>query len=151
VERVITVRARGVGGGVAEGEALVCPDGIGAYGGLDPATGTITEYDNVHRGETVKDRILVMPGSKGSNGWSCIFNVARIAGTAPRGWLFSRIDSSAAVATVLLGIPTVVDFADDEDPCVLIRSGDWIRMDGESGLVEVCRPGGGERAGDGVR
>ena len=75
MEKVMTLLARGVSPGVVEGEALVCPKGIGSFGGLDPATGVITEYDNVNRGESVKGRILVMPGSKGSNGWSCIFNV----------------------------------------------------------------------------
>lgn len=140
MERVMTLMARGAIGGAAEGEALVCPKGIGAFGGLDPATGVILEYDNVNRGETIKGKILIMPGSKGSNGWSCIFNVARVAGAAPLGWVFSHIDSSAAVAAVLLRIPTVVDFPDDQDPCSLIQTGDWVRVDGETGVVEVYRP-----------
>jgi predicted aconitase with swiveling domain len=135
----VTLHGRGVVAGIVEGEALVCPKGIGAFGGLDPRTGVINEYDNVNRGATIKDKILVMPGSKGSNGWSCYFTATWVAGTAPKGWIFTRIDSSAAVAAVILQIPTVVDFAAGEDPCALIQTGDWVRMDGESGVVEVLR------------
>jgi uncharacterized protein len=136
---MVTLQGRGVVAGVVEGEALVCPKGIGAFGGLDPRTGVIEEYDNVNRGATVKGKILVMPGSKGSNGWSCYFTATWVAGAAPKGWIFHRIDSSAAVATVILQIPTVVDFADGQDPCALIRTGDWVRMDGATGVIEVLR------------
>ena len=78
-----------------------------------------------------------MPGSKGSNGWSCYFGAARVAGNAPKGWIFTRIDSSSGVASAVLQIPTVVDFPDSQDPCKLIKNGDIVRMNGETGEVEI--------------
>ena len=48
-----------------------------------------------------------------------------------------------AVACAVLRIPTVVDFRDDEDPCRLIASGDLIRVDGSSGVVEILRRAAG--------
>ena len=134
------LRGRGVVPGVAEGEALVCPTGITGWGGIDPRTGIIKEYDNPNLGRSIKGKILVMPGSKGSNGWSCYFNAARIAGCTPKGWIFTRIDSSAGVGAALLKIPTVVDFPADLDPCVHIETGDRVRINGDTGEVEIRDP-----------
>ena len=72
----ITLRGRGVIPGIVEGEALVCPKSITGWGGIDPQTGIIKEYENVNRGKSIKSKILVLPGSKGSNGWSCYFGAA---------------------------------------------------------------------------
>ena len=76
----IKISGRGVVAGVVEGDALVFPWSITGWGGIDPHTGIIKEYGNVHHGESIKGRILVMPGSKGSNGWSCYFGAASVAG-----------------------------------------------------------------------
>jgi predicted aconitase with swiveling domain len=138
----ITLKGRGVIPGIVEGEALVCPKSITGWGGIDPKTGIIKEYENINRGKSIKGKILVMPGSKGSNGWSCYFGAARVTGAAPLGWLFTRIDSSAGVATTVLQIPTVVDFPEDQDPCRLIKNGDRVRLNGKTGEVEVLESGG---------
>jgi predicted aconitase with swiveling domain len=133
----IRIKGRGVIPGIVEGEALVCPRSITGWGGIDPKTGIIKDYENINRGESIKGKILVMPGSKGSNGWSCYFGAPRVSGAAPLGWIFTRIDSSAGVATAVLRIPTVVDFPEEQDPCRLINSGDRVRVDGQSGVVEI--------------
>ena len=135
----ITLQGRGVIPGIAEGKALVCPHSITGWNGIDPATGVITDFQNEHRGMSIKGTILVMPGSKGSNGWSCYFGAARAAGSAPAGWMFTRIDSAAGVASSVMNIPTIVDFPAEQDPCALIRTGDWIQMDGAAGTVEITR------------
>ncbi len=135
----ITIKGRGAIKGIVEGEALVCPKSIAGWGGIDPATGIIKEPMNVNKGKTIKDKILVMSGSKGSNGWSCYFGAARAAGATPKGWLFTSIDSSSGVASAIMQIPTIVDFPEDQDPCDLISNGDWIKMDGNTGIVEITK------------
>jgi predicted aconitase with swiveling domain len=137
----ITIKGRGVVAGTVEGEALVCPKGITGWGGIDPETGVIKEYENINRGRSIKGKILVMPGAKGSNGWSCYFGAARVAGAAPLGWIFTRIDSSSGVASAVLRIPTVVDFPRDQDPCMVIQTGDRVRMNGETGAIEIFKGG----------
>lgn len=140
----IRIQGRGVIAGVVEGEAMVCPGSITGWNGVEPSTGVITDFTNPHRGETMKGRILVLPGSKGSNGWSCYFGAASVAGTAPAGWMFTKIDSAAGVASSVMNIPTIVDFPEDQDPCQIIRDGDHVRMDGSTGVVEITRKGNGE-------
>ena len=34
-------------------------------------------------------------------------------------------------------VPAVTDL--DQDPCLLIRTGDWVRVDATHGLIEVKR------------
>lgn len=138
MEKII-IKGRGAIKGIVEGEALVCPKSIAGWGGIDPATGIIKEPMNVNKGETIKDKILVMSGSKGSNGWSCYFGAARAAGSAPKGWIFTNIDSSSGVASAVMQIPTIVDFPAEQDPCELISNGDWIKMDGNTGIVEIIK------------
>lgn len=135
----IIIKGRGVIPGVVEGEALVCPKSITGWSGIDPKTGVILERGNINQGKSIKDTILVLPGSKGSNGWSCYFGASRVAGTSPKGWLFSKIDSNAGVASAVMKIPTIVDFEKDQDPCALIESGDWVKMNGETGEVVIVK------------
>lgn len=136
------IRGRGVIPGFVEGEALVCPASITGWGGIDPATGVIKDYDNPARGETIKDKILVIPGSKGSNGWSCYFSITRVSGAAPRGLIISNVDASCGVAAVGLGVPTAVDFPGEDNPCRVIRSGDRVALNGETGEVRILDKGG---------
>jgi hypothetical protein len=135
----ITIQGRGVISGEAEGEALVFPNSIAGWGGIDPATGVVKEPLNVNKGKSIKNKILVMSGSKGSNGWSCYFGAARAAGSAPKGWIFTKIDSSSGVASSVMQIPTVVDFEIHQNPCILIENGDWVKINGETGVVEITK------------
>ncbi len=41
--QTLVIRGRKVVGGVAEGEAMVTPDQISGWGGIDPRTGTVVE------------------------------------------------------------------------------------------------------------
>ena len=134
---IIEISGRGVIPGIVEGEALVCPESITGWGGIDPETGIIKEYDNINKGQSIKGKILVLSGSKGSNGWSCYFGAARVAGAAPKGGLFSPIDSSSGVASAVMNIPTIVDFEKGQNPCQLIENGDWVKINGTTGKVEI--------------
>jgi len=136
-KRVIT--GRGAMGGKASGYALVCPQSITGWRGIDPKTGIINDYDNVNKGKSIKNSILVIPGSKGSNGWSCYFSITRASGACPSGMLVTKIDSSSAVAAVGMGIPVIADFDEENDPCRHIRTGDFVEMDSDTGLVTYSR------------
>lgn len=131
-----TLQGRGAYPGQAEGLALVCPESIQGWAGVDDKTGIIVENGHSQAGQNINGRILVVPYSKGSNGWSCHFHAAMVSGYKPAGWVFSKMDSRAGVATVVIGVPTVADFA-GEDPCMTIKTGDRIKIDGTTGLVEI--------------
>jgi predicted aconitase with swiveling domain len=134
-DRIITLRGRKVVGGVAEGEALVTRDTISGWGGVNPMAGVIVETRHELRGQSFKDKILVFPGAKGSSGWSAVFHMARLAGTAPKALVFNEMTTKVALGAVVMRCPSVTEL--DQDPLEVIETGDWVRVDGDAGIVEV--------------
>jgi len=131
----ILLRGRRVVGGVAEGEALVTRETISGWGGVNPMQGTIIETRHELRGRSFKDRVLVFPGAKGSSGWSAVFHMTRLAGTAPRALLFNEMTTKIALGAVVMRVPALTDF--DRDPLEVIETGDWVRVDADRGVVEI--------------
>lgn len=137
----VLLTGRGAYSGVAEGYAIVCPDGIaGNSGGVGDTDGVIHEAQNSARGQCIRGKILVLPGAKGSNGFSAHFKSAAIAGFAPAGWVVTRMDSRIAGAIVSLRTPAVADFT-QQDPIVELKTGDYLRIDGDNGTVTVLKRG----------
>ena len=132
---MITLHGRTVVPGYAEGEALVSPEPISGWGGIDPAAGRIIESRHVLNGQTFSGRILVFPSAKGSSGWAGFFQSTRLLGTAPLAMLVTRISTKSALGAVVTRVPALTDF--DADPCLLISTGDWVRVDATHGLVTV--------------
>jgi predicted aconitase with swiveling domain len=131
----IVLRGRKVVGGCAEGEALVTQQTISGWGGIDPMTGTIIEMRHELRGQSFKDKVLVFPGAKGSSGWSNAFHMTRLTKCAPKAMVFNQMTTKIALGAVVLHAPAVTDL--DQDPLSVIETGDWVRVDGDRGVVEV--------------
>jgi predicted aconitase with swiveling domain len=83
------IKGRGAIRGVAEGIALVSRETIQGWNGIDK-TGTVIEKGHPFEGWSIKDAVLVLPGAKGSNGWSIHFHSARVAGVGPAALGFSE-------------------------------------------------------------
>jgi predicted aconitase with swiveling domain len=135
--RKIVLRGRKVVGGVAEGEALVTRERISGWGGIDPRTGTVVETRHELRGKSFAGKVLVFPGAKGSSGWSAQFHVARLAGAAPVAMVFNEMTTKIALGAVVTHAPSVTEL--DQDPLQVIETGDWVRVDGDRGIVEVTK------------
>ena len=136
----ITLHGRPIVGGVAEGEALVTKERISGWGGIDPRTGTVIETRHELCGQSFAGRILVFPGAKGSSGWSGMFHMARVANVAPRAMLFNNMGTKMALGAIVTRVPSVTDL--DRDPLEVIETGDWVRVDGDRGIVEIRKAGG---------
>ena len=137
----IILNGRTVVPGVVAGPALVSHETISGWGGIDPARGTIIEPRHELFGQCFTGKILVFPGAKGSSGWSGFFQTTRLMGTAPIGMIFMVISTKAALGAVVTRVPAVTGL--DQDPCQVIRTGDWVRIDAGSGVVEVTPGPGG--------
>ena len=132
---LIVLRGRGIVRGCAEGEALVTHQAISGWGGVNPMQGTIIESRHELRGQSFAGKILVFPGAKGSSGWSVAFHTTRLAGVAPLALVFNEMTTKVALGAVVMRVPSVTDL--DQDPLEVIATGDWVRVDGDRGLVEV--------------
>jgi predicted aconitase with swiveling domain len=136
----IVLRGRTVVPGRAEGEALVTRQAVPGWGGVNPVRGVITETRHDLRGVTFKDRILVFRGAKGSSGWSAMYHTTRLAGTAPKALVFNEMTTKVALGAVVMRVPSITDL--DRDPLEVIETGDWVVVDADAGIVEVCKRSG---------
>lgn len=137
----IKIKGRPAYPGKAAGEAIVCPHSIQGWAGVSEETGCIIEVGHPERGKCIKGKILVIPYGKGSTGWSGHFHSAAVAGFSPAGWLFSSIDSRCGVATAALEVPAVADFAPEIDLFSVIKTGDYVEIDGSTGEVIITKAG----------
>ena len=133
----IVLRGRCVVGGRAEGEALVTRETVPGWGGVNPVQGIITETRHELRGQPFKDKIFVFRGAKGSSGWSAMYHIARLAGTAPKALIFNEMTTKVALGAVVMRVPSVTDL--DQNPLDIIETGDWVVVDADEGRVEVTK------------
>ena len=133
----IVLRGRGIVPGKVRGEALVSAETISGWGGIDPATGIIIERRHSLCGVSFAGKVLVFPGAKGSSGWSGFFQSTRLLGTAPAAMVFTKMTTKAVLGAVVTRVPTVSEL--DQDPVQVIRTGDLVEVDADSGTVTILQ------------
>ncbi len=127
-----TLRGRTISPGTAEGEALVSPEPIGFYGGVDPKTGVVIEKGHPLEGQNVAGKILVFPCGKGSTvGSYVIYGLAKNS-VAPAAIINEETETIVATGVILAGIPCVdgVDISS-------IKTGDRVRVRAEKDRASV--------------
>ena len=129
------LHGRAIHPGVAEGPALVSTQGIALCAGTDPYTGIITERKHQLRGENIRGTVLVFPYGKGSSAFTKFAYGLWLAGNAPAAWIVRDVNPQTALASLVLRIPAITDL--DSDPITAIKTGDWIRVDGNRGEVVI--------------
>lgn len=132
------IKGRPAQGNVVEGYAFVCPNSIQGWSSIDVDTGVVLEKGHIHEGDSFAGKILVVPCSRGSLGWSGYFEKCDRNGVGPIGYIFTEMDSKCGCAVYSTGKPCVCDF-EGVDPCEEIKDGDYIRLDGCTGVIEVLK------------
>jgi uncharacterized protein len=51
--------------------------------------------------------------------------------------LFNLMSTKIALGAVVSHAPAMTDF--DQDPLTIIRTGDWVRVDADAGIVTITR------------
>jgi predicted aconitase with swiveling domain len=123
---------RKISAGVASGEALVTSMGISFYGGVDPETGRVVEKNHELEGQSIVGQVLVFPTGKGSTVGSYTLYRLKKAGLAPAAIVNAESETITAVGCIIADIPCV-----DHVSIEQLRTGMRLRVDGESGSVEV--------------
>jgi predicted aconitase with swiveling domain len=65
------------------------------------------------------------------------FHATRLVGTAPKALIFNDMTTKAALSAVLLHAPAMTDF--DRNPLEVIKTGDWVKVDADAGIVEITK------------
>jgi len=117
--------------GRAEGEALVCHEAIGFFGGVDPETGVVVEPSHELEGRSICGKILVFPTGKGSTVGSYTLYRLRRKGLTPAGIINSQSEAIVAVGAIIAEIPMVdrIDVSKIEIGDHVIMNGDTVEID----------------------
>ncbi len=117
--------------GHASAEALVSPQAISFFGGIDPDTGIVVERGHALQGQCISGKVLVFPTGKGSTVGSYTLYRLKYNGLAPLAILNAECETITAVGCIIAEIPCV-----DQLPIQQIYSGSLLTIDGEWVLIE---------------
>lgn len=134
--RKIILKGRKVIGGVAEGEALVSKMPLMGWGNVDARGGFTKERNHPLFEVPFKGKVLVFTEPRGSGGFVG-YGASREFGTNPAAFLYRKGNNLTVFAAMNMKVPTVTDF--DQDPTEVIETGDYVRVDGDKGIVEVTK------------
>ena len=126
-------------GPTVEGEALVMREGFSPRYDLDRWTGVISRIGHSAEGQSIKDRILIIPTVKGgvAAGWA-FFDLLH-KGIAPLGLVFGKLNPVMVQGAVLAKMPIAEGWSAAMSE---VRSGDRLRLTPSLKRIELLdRPG----------
>ena len=129
------LKAHIVSRGKAQGDALVSTQPISFLGSIDVKTGIVVEKGHELFGLSIKGKVLVFPGGKGSTVGSYSIYQLKKNGAAPMAMINIRTEPIVAVGAIISDIPLVDNL--EENPVSLIKNGDKVLVDAILGSVEI--------------
>jgi len=137
VEMKIVLRGRKVIGGAAEGEAVVTKEAVSFLGGVNPDKGLVVERGHELEGQSITGKIFVFPHGKGSTAGPYIIYAMAKRKTAPAAMINVEAEPIIAVGAAMGNIPLVDRL--DANPLEAIANGDYVKIDGNQGIVEIIK------------
>lgn len=122
--------------GSAREQALVIPGSFAFMGDVDMDTSEIIAEGNPHKGEKIKDKILIYKETKGSSGGMLVLMTLAKKGIAPAAIVTVKpVDYNLAEGAILAKVP----FACEPDGDIIseIKSGDIVSIDTDKGVLQV--------------
>ena len=130
----VSIKGRAITGGDVQAEAIVTGRPV-SFTYIDPETGKVVDTTHDLYGQSIKDKILVLPELKGSAMQPfSLFNLVQ-NGIAPKGLIAVDADTRLIAAAMYCGIPLVDRL--EENPLEVISTGDLVRLNASEGVVEV--------------
>jgi uncharacterized protein len=139
------LQGRGCAAGVFEGEAVVSSRPFGFWQGMDPQTGIVIDKRHDACGQSLTRKVFVFPFGRGSTGTPGIFLEAVRNGCAPGAIVNLKSEPMIVMCSLLaeaffkVSIP-IVDGLEGDLPS-LLKTGDRVRVDGTTGVVELVARG----------
>lgn len=132
--------ATGLVRGIAEGEILISKEPIAFNLGIDDETGVVVDKGHQLEGKCVAGKILYFPTAKGSGGGSFSLLQQCRSKVGPVGIINAQAEAVVLSGAVLARLPVVHRV--DPEFLDAVSDGDWVRIDGDRGTVEVKKTEG---------
>ncbi len=134
----MTLRCHKLAKGYGEGKALVSKDAICFYL-VDPKSSAVKERGHDLEGQSIAGKVLVFPSGKASSAVQMDGLVKLLLNkNAPSAMIVTDVEPVLVGSAVLTKIPLVDRL--EKNPFEAIRSGDFVRVDADKGLVTVAKP-----------
>ncbi len=141
----IVLKGHKIIGGLAEGRALVTKLPFGFTHGVDPKTGDITDVRHDLRGENLKDRILIFPYGKSSSSGALFILEMVSYGNAPAALINIAtepvISAGFIMGELIYGKKVPIIDQLKQNPTEIIKTGDYVKINGDKGIVEIIKSG----------
>jgi predicted aconitase with swiveling domain len=98
---VMKIRSKVLSPGEAKGKILVLSEPLSFWGAFDPRTGIIVDTHHPQRGECLKDRIILMPETRGSGSAPGAIAEAIRRNTAPSAVIMIKADVNLAIGSFI--------------------------------------------------
>ncbi len=133
----LEMKGRRVVAGQGVGEAIISKRAVSFFGGVDPTTGIVVEVGHELEGHSIQGKVFIFPRGKGSTVGSYVIYGLRKHGAAPAAIVNIETEPIIIGGCVLARIPLVDRL--DSNPVEAIRTGDWVEVEGNSGIVRVTK------------
>lgn len=127
------IKARSISKGKAQGEIIRSSEPISFLGGVDPETGIVIDPNHELKGKSIKDKILFIPGGKGSTVGSYVIFQMKKNNTAPKAIICIEAEPIIATGAIMSDIP-MVDSPEIDDNLV---DGAIAEVNGSDGSISV--------------
>ena len=134
-EVMTKLKAHIISRGRALGEAIVTSQAISFLGSIDPKTGVVIEKGHELEGKSIRGKVLVFPGGKGSTVGSYVIYQLKKNDAAPAAMINIKAEPIVAVGAIISDIPLVDKV--EKDPVTTIKTGDKVLVDAIVGSVEI--------------
>jgi len=128
-----------INGGSVEGEAIVCKEAFSFLGDFDPVTGNCLIKNRELEGKSMIDKILVCPTGKGSSRGPLNTYRAMKLKKSPKAIVCIEAEPVLAAAAMVANMPMVDGL--DKNLLEVVKTGDWVKVNGDNGMVEVTHSG----------
>lgn len=101
------IDCRNIAKGKDSGELIVSNEPISFLGGVDPETGIVIDPNHELKGQSIKDKVLFIPGGKGSTVGSYVIFQMKKNNTAPKAIICLNAEPIIATGAIMSDIPMV--------------------------------------------
>ncbi|MCQ2964961.1 MAG: DUF126 domain-containing protein [archaeon] len=127
------IECRSVSKGKASGELIVSDEAISFLGGVNPETGEVIDPNHELKGQSIKDKILFIPGGKGSTVGSYVIFQMKKNNTAPKAIICLKAEPIIATGAIMSDIPMVDSPSDVKE----LLTGVSVEVDSDKGEIKI--------------
>lgn len=127
------IECRNISKGIGKGELIVSSQPISFLGGVNPENGEIIDPTHELKGEIIKDKVLFIPGGKGSTVGSYVIFQMMKNNTAPKAIICLNAEPIIATGAIMSDIPMVDSPSKTED----LTTGTMVEVNGDEGTITI--------------